>query len=121
MRVRSPRRRGCAAGCGPGCRACCAAGPLHGRPSGGIVGLWHSGPPLGDDVEPRITLLTLGVRDLPRARRFYQEGLGWPLSSASTDDVAFLRTGGTVLALWSREDLAADAGVSAEGSGFSGV
>jgi uncharacterized protein len=78
-------------------------------------------PRLEDDVEPRITLITLGVRDLARARRFYHEGLGWPLSSASTDDVAFLRTGGTVLALWSREDLAADAGVPSAGSGFPGI
>lgn len=71
-------------------------------------------------MEPRVNLITLGVRDLARARRFYVEGLGWPASSAGDDEVVFLRTGGTVLALWSREQLAADAQISAEGSGFGG-
>ncbi len=52
---------------------------------------------------------------------FYQDGLGWPLSGASVEgEVAFCRTRGTVLALWSREALAEDANVDAEGSGFSG-
>jgi uncharacterized protein len=72
-------------------------------------------------VEPRISLITLGVRNLERAVAFYQDGLGWPLSGASVEgEVAFFRTGGTVLALWSREALAEDANVDAQGSGFSG-
>lgn len=72
-------------------------------------------------MEPRITLLTLCVSDLDRSVRFYRDGLGWPLSSASQDDVAFFRSGGTVLALWSRQALADDAGIAPEGSGFGGV
>ena len=69
-------------------------------------------------MDPWISLITLGVRDLTRSRRFYQEGLGWPLSMASTDDVAFFHTGGVVLALYPRELLAADANITPEGSGF---
>jgi uncharacterized protein len=73
-------------------------------------------------VEPRISLITLGVSDLERALRFYRDGLGFPLSSASVDGVvAFFRTGGTVLALWSCTALAEDAHLPPEGSGFGGI
>ena len=72
-------------------------------------------------MEPRVSLITLGVRNLERAVAFYQDGLGWPLSGASVEgEVAFFRTGGTVLALWWREALAEDANVDPEGSGFPG-
>jgi uncharacterized glyoxalase superfamily protein PhnB len=72
-------------------------------------------------VEPRVSLITLGVRNLARVVAFYQGGLGWPRSGASVEgEVAFFRTGGTVLALWRREALAEDANVDSEGSGFSG-
>jgi uncharacterized protein len=72
-------------------------------------------------VEPRVSLVTLGVRDLERAVRFYHDGLGWPLSGASGGDVAFFRTGGAVVALYPRELLAADARLPAAGSGFGGI
>jgi len=72
-------------------------------------------------MDPWISLMTLGVRDIERSRRFYRDGLGWPMSAASSDDVAFFRTGGVVLALYKRELLAADANLSPEGSGFSGI
>ncbi|MBI2322009.1 MAG: VOC family protein [Chloroflexi bacterium] len=72
-------------------------------------------------MEPRITVVTLGVRDLRRAVEFYHGGLGWPLSSASTTEVAFFRTSGVVLALYPRDLLAADANLPAGGSGFGGV
>ena len=72
-------------------------------------------------MDPWISLITLGVRDVERSRRFYRDGLGWPVSAASTGDVAFLHTGGVVLALYKRELLAADAGLSPEGSGFTGI
>ena len=72
-------------------------------------------------MEPRVSLITLGVRNLARVVAFYQDGLGWPLSSASVEgEVAFFRTSGTVPALWSREALAEDANVDAQGSGFFG-
>jgi catechol 2,3-dioxygenase-like lactoylglutathione lyase family enzyme len=61
-------------------------------------------------VPARLTLVTLGVRDLAAARAFYGR-LGWEEASASQDSVAFFLLGGTVLALWPATDLAADAGV----------
>ena len=73
-------------------------------------------------MEPRINLITLGVADLGRALHFYRDGLGWPLSSASVEgEIAFFRTGGVVLALWSRRSLAADASLSDVGRGFGGI
>jgi uncharacterized protein len=72
-------------------------------------------------MEPRISLVTLGVQDLPRAVRFYRDGLGWPMSSAGDGNVAFFRTGGAVLALYPRDLLAADASMTPEGSGFGGI
>jgi uncharacterized protein len=73
-------------------------------------------------MEPRITLITLGVADLERSLRFYRDGLKLPLSSASVaGEVAFFRTGGVVLALWARASLAADANLAPEGTGFGGI
>lgn len=74
-------------------------------------------------MEPRLSLVTLGVTDFDRALRFYRDGLGFPLSSASQDDVAFFRTGGVVLALYPRHKLAEDATVADDGKVgvFSGI
>lgn len=72
-------------------------------------------------MEARVSLVTLGVEDLDRALGFYRDGLGWPLSSVGSEDVAFFRTGGVVLALYRRKLLADDVGISEEGTGFSGV
>lgn len=71
-------------------------------------------------LEPRLSLVTLGVDDLSRSRAFYEK-LGWRASSASQADVAFFQLGGVVLSLYARASLAADAGLAAEGAGFSGV
>lgn len=70
-------------------------------------------------MEPRISFITLGVRDLPRATRFYAEVLRLP-QKETPPSVAFFEMGKTWLALYPRQDLAADAGVSAEGAGFPG-
>jgi catechol 2,3-dioxygenase-like lactoylglutathione lyase family enzyme len=70
-------------------------------------------------MEPRVSLITLGVADLERSRRFY-EALGWRSRSEPEEDVVFYQSGGMVLALWSREELAADSGVS-DGGGWGGV
>src|SRR3954469_24987227 len=71
-------------------------------------------------MEPRVTLITLGVIDLERAIRFYRDGLGWEKASAGDKDVAFFQIGGAVLALWRRDLLVADARLPADGSGFGG-
>jgi hypothetical protein len=70
-------------------------------------------------MEPRISLVTLGVEDLGRSRRFY-ESLGWTSDSAAGDDVVFFQAGGMVLGLWDRERLAEDSGVN-DGGGWGGV
>jgi hypothetical protein len=72
-------------------------------------------------MKPRISLITLGVRDLERSRRFYQDGLGLPRRDENADGVVFLQLQGIVLALWPREELANDAGVADDGSGFAGI
>lgn len=62
-------------------------------------------------MEPRLSLVTLSVADLARARAFYIDGLGWPASSASTDDIVFIQIGGLALALFPLADFAAELGV----------
>jgi len=69
-------------------------------------------------VEQRISLVTLGVADLGRARAFY-ERLGWT-AAPGEDDVVFFQAGGMVLALWERGQLAADSGVT-DGGGWGGI
>jgi uncharacterized protein len=71
-------------------------------------------------MEQRLSLVTLGVRDLAASRAFYRR-LGWMESPPSNDHVAFFQCGGMVLALWSRDALVADAGVGAPGKGFANV
>lgn len=70
-------------------------------------------------MQPRISMITLGVRDLDAAVKFYESGLGFP-RMASPPEVAFFTLNGSWLSLYSREALAEDATVSAEGSGFEG-
>ena len=72
-------------------------------------------------MEPRISIVTLGVTDLPSSVEFYRDGLGLPLFDENTESIAFFQNRGTWLALYPRASLAADAGVATEGSGFSGV
>ena len=72
-------------------------------------------------MEPRISIVTLAVADLPRAVEFYRDGLGLPLVDENTESIAFFRNRGTWLALYPRQALAADVGIAPEGSGFSGV
>jgi uncharacterized protein len=58
-------------------------------------------------MRQRVTLITLGVRDLGRARSFY-EAIGWKTNADPGDDVVFFQAGEMVLALWDRERLAQD-------------
>lgn len=71
-------------------------------------------------MEPRISLVTLGVSDIGRSRRFY-EALGWKASSASVESTVFFQLGGMALSLFGREALAEDASLPSEGSGFGGI
>jgi catechol 2,3-dioxygenase-like lactoylglutathione lyase family enzyme len=70
-------------------------------------------------VDPRISIVTLGVQDLDRAATFYRDGLGLPQRERE-GDIVFFTTAGTWLALYPWDELAADATVPAEGSGFRG-
>jgi predicted lactoylglutathione lyase len=70
-------------------------------------------------MEQRVSLITLGVTDLAAARRFY-EALGW--RGQQVQETVFFQTGGSGLVLWSREKLAADAGIGDDtGARFGGV
>jgi hypothetical protein len=71
-------------------------------------------------MEPRISIITLGVADLARSIQFYHQGLGLPLHEASNQNIAFFILQGTWLALYPRAALAADAGVPVAGTGFTG-
>jgi predicted lactoylglutathione lyase len=70
-------------------------------------------------MEQRVSLVTLGVTDLERARAFY-EALGWTTRAEPGDDVVFFQAGGMVIALWDRASLAEDSGVT-DGGGWGGV
>lgn len=71
-------------------------------------------------MQPRISMITLGVRDLAASIAFYERGLGLPRME-SPPEVAFFTLDGSWLGLYGREALAADAAVPAEGGGFAGV
>ena len=71
-------------------------------------------------MQPRISMITLGVHDLDRAVRFYRDGLGFP-QMESPPAVAFFTLNGSWLGLYGHDALAGDATVPAAGSGFRGV
>jgi catechol 2,3-dioxygenase-like lactoylglutathione lyase family enzyme len=73
-------------------------------------------------VKPHIAIIGLGVRDFDRAKRFYNEGLGWPILMEEGEWACFsLGDGSVALTLYPWDEKAAEAGVSAEGDGFRGV
>jgi catechol 2,3-dioxygenase-like lactoylglutathione lyase family enzyme len=70
-------------------------------------------------MKPHISVITLGVEDVNRAKEFYGTGLGWPIEQDYDQWVSFrLGDGVSGLGLYQRDALAADAGVPADGSGF---
>jgi uncharacterized protein len=69
-------------------------------------------------VDQRISLVTLGVDDLARARAFYA-ALGW--RGQEVEETVFVQAGPMALVLWDRGKLAADTGIPDRGSGFDGV
>jgi uncharacterized protein len=73
-------------------------------------------------VRPFVSLITLGVADVERAKRFYVDGLGWPIAREVDDWICFeLGDGSAALSLWPRDRLAEDARAGADKGGFDGV
>jgi catechol 2,3-dioxygenase-like lactoylglutathione lyase family enzyme len=70
-------------------------------------------------VDQRVSLITLGVADLGRAREFYC-ALGWQTRAEPGDDVVFFQAGGMIVGLWDRGRLAEDSGVENSGVEDSG-
>jgi uncharacterized protein len=71
-------------------------------------------------VEQRVSIITLGVANLKRSREFY-ERLGWRRSMAESEGIVFFQAGGMALALFPRDELANDANLAPDGSGFKGI
>lgn len=69
-------------------------------------------------MEQRISLVTLAVGDLGRARSFYEQ-LGW--RGQEVEETVFFQAGGIAVVLWGREKVADDAGVPSAGTGFGGI
>jgi len=73
-------------------------------------------------MNPHVSAITLGVRDVARAKQFYGEGLGWPIEQDYPQWVSFkMGEGSSVVGLYPREALAGDAGLPADGTGPCGV
>lgn len=74
-------------------------------------------------MEPRISLITLGVKDLERSLRFYRDGLGLPTTRKANQGIIFFQTTGVCLVLYPYEKLAGDVGQGfvVEKSKFTGI
>jgi predicted lactoylglutathione lyase len=73
-------------------------------------------------MKPHVSGITLGVDDVGRSKRFYGEGLGWPVAMDTQGYVAFsINNGSAMFGVLQREALAGAAGVPPEGSGFGGI
>ena len=70
-------------------------------------------------MEQRLSLVTLGVSDLARARAFY-EALGWTTGAEPDEDVVFFQAGGAIVALWGRDQLAEESAIE-DSPGWGGV
>jgi uncharacterized protein len=72
-------------------------------------------------MRQKLNLITLGVADFQKALNFYEKGLGWKKSSASSENLALFPLGGITMALYPAKLLAEDATLSDKGSGFPGI
>lgn len=74
-------------------------------------------------MDQRVSVVTLGVADLGRARRFYEQGLGWRASTASGGSIVVYKAGNLLVTLFPRAELAADAGLENAGApgAFGGI
>jgi catechol 2,3-dioxygenase-like lactoylglutathione lyase family enzyme len=71
-------------------------------------------------MDQRVTIITLGVADLKISSDFYEQKFGWQRLKSSNDDIVFFKLNGLILSLYSREKLAEDATIPADGHGFPG-
>ncbi len=93
---------------------------FYARGVGPVLALESSpGAGRGLFVEQRLSLVTLGVSDLARARAFY-EAMGWTTGADPDEDVVFFQAGGAIVALWGRDQLAEDSAI-ADSGGWGGV
>ncbi|MGM9470762.1 VOC family protein [Pseudarthrobacter sp. YS3] len=68
-------------------------------------------------MQPRVDFISLGVRSVEASRRFYAEGLGWPIHREIPGDVVFIQVNhGLILSLWDARQMQAEAGVDAPGA-----
>ena len=73
-------------------------------------------------MNPHVSVITLGVKDLAKAKQFYGKGLGWTAYQDYPQWVAFaINNGSSGLGLLAWDSLAGDAGVPPDGNGFRGV
>ena len=72
-------------------------------------------------MKSRLNIVTLGVNDLKKSKKFYKNTLGWEPAKGSDENIVFFNHGGIILSLYPMDKLAEDAKVSGERSGFSGV
>lgn len=71
-------------------------------------------------MQPKITVITLGVKDISASLLFYRDKLGWKVGGGDGEDIFFFQLNSLIFALYPREKLAEDALVNSEGTGFSG-
>lgn len=71
-------------------------------------------------MEQRLTIITLGVKNLTESRRFYEEVVGWKPEKNSSGEIVFFKLNGIMLSLFPREELANDANIPSAGAGFKG-
>lgn len=72
-------------------------------------------------MNPHVSAILLGVRDMERSKRFYTDGLGWKVQNDWHISVFFVPHGGSLVGFYGRDGLAERVGVSPEGTGFGGV
>ena len=71
-------------------------------------------------MQQKVTIIGLGVSDLEKSTRFYEESFGWTKTEASNENISFFQLNGILLSLYPSDKLAEDATVNPEGSGFKG-
>lgn len=71
-------------------------------------------------MEQRMSVVTIGVADLERSQRFYEQGLGWTVGYTG-EQITFFQLNGLIFGLYPRDALAEDAQVPNERTGFSGI